>query len=275
MQDNENLAETVAREARKPFCVPADSSFIAVPDGWKLQETEALEGQPWRKKAVVALDDDTGYIDYIKRHGHGDTTTIWCEANYEKGRVGYTCVLNDHGGDTEAQEWRDHIASFVPEKSVEWKRWTENNARTMEQVEFATFIENNLADIATAEGYPTGTDMLHVATNLEITQDSSIKSAIRLQSGGVRISYIEDANAETAKFMDCYSQFAIGIPVFRGGEAYQINCRLKYRLNAGKLKFWYELIRADKVLEASARTLTEKIKNETTFPMFHGKPFTE
>lgn len=272
-ENQENIAATVAREARKPFPIPAETAFIAVPDGWKLQDTEEIDEAPRRKKGTVSLDDDTGYIDYIKRHGAANTTTIWCDADYEKGLVSYACVLNDHGGHESAQEWRDHIARFAPEKSVEWKRWIDKDAKIMDQFEFATFIENNIADIATAEGFPSGTDMLHVATSLEITQDSSIKSAIRLQSGGVRISYIEDENAETAKFMEVFSQFAIGIPVFRGSDPYQINARLKYRLNGGKLKFWYELIRADKVMEASARTLTAKIQEQTTFPIFHGNPF--
>lgn len=271
--NKENIAATVAREARKPFSIPAENAFIAVPDGWHLQDTEEIDEAPRRKKSIVSLDDDTGYIDYIKRHGAVNTTTIWCDADYEKGRVGYTCVLNDHAGDEGGQEWRDHVARFSPAQSVEWKRWIEKDGKVMDQLEFATFIENNLADIATAEGFPTGTDMLHVSTNLEITQDSSIKSAIRLQSGGVRISYIEDENAETAKFMEVFSQFAIGIPVFRGSDPYQVNARLKYRLNGGKLKFWYELIRADKVMEASARTLTAKIHEQTTFPIFHGNPF--
>jgi uncharacterized protein YfdQ (DUF2303 family) len=274
MQENqENIAATVAREARKPFPLPDKPAYVAVPDGWNLQDTEALDACPRRKKSTVSLDDDTGYIDYIKRHGAPDLTTIWCDADYEKGRIGYTCVLNDHAGDEGGQEWRDHIARFTPAQSVEWKRWIDKDGKVMDQLEFATFIENNLADIATTEGLPSGTDMLHMSTNLEITQDSSIKSAIRMQSGGVRISYIEDENAETAKFMEVYSQFAIGIPVFRGSDAYQVNARLKYRLNGGKLKFWYELIRADKVMEASAKSLTVKIQEQTTFPIFHGNPF--
>lgn len=223
-ENNENIAATVAREARKPFVIQDKPAFIAVPDGYKLQDTEELEACPRRKKSIVRLDDDTGYIDYIKRHGEPATTTIWCNADYEKGLVGYTCILNDHAGEEGGQEWRDHLAHFEPTQSVEWKRWIEKNGKVMDQLEFATFVENNLADIA------------------------------------------------TAKSMEAYSQFSIGIPVFRGSDPYQINARLKYRLNSGKLKFWYELIRADKVMEASAKSMTAKIQEQTTFPIFHGNP---
>lgn len=140
------------------------------------------------------------------------------------------------------------------------------------QAEFACWIEDNMGDIATVDGFPSGTAMLTMATNLEIAQDSTIKSAIRLQSGGVRMEYVEDSNAETVKSMEVFNRFAIGVPVFWGGSPYLIEARLKYQLKGGKVDFWYELNRPDKVLEDAAKMLTVTIKSETGFPLFHGKP---
>lgn len=267
----ENIAATVAREARKPFAITSDQ--IAVPEGWTLKDTEFLQIQPRRKIANVTLGDDAGFVDYLKRHGSLASCTVWCKADYPNGDVGYTAILNDHEEAINGQQWRDHRAQFTPEKSVEWTRWTSKNKVVMSQIEFAEFIESNLADIASAEGFPTGTAMLQMATGLEITQDSKIKSAIRLQSGGVRMEYVQDDNAETASSMEVFSKFALGLPVFRGADAYQLEARLKYRLNGGKLTFWFELVRHDKVLEAAAKTLTASIHEKTGFPMYHGNPF--
>lgn len=267
----ENIAVTIAREARKPFELsPLEN---AVPDGWRIESTEYLQPTPKRKVANVTLGDDGGFIAYLKRHGSLASCTIWCDADYPNGKVGYTAILNDHDQAVDGQQWRDHIAKFSPEKSVEWMRWTSKNKVSMSQIEFAEFMESNLADIASADGFPTGTAMLQMATGLEITQDSKIKSAIRLQSGGVRMEYVQDDNAETASSMEVFSKFALGLPVFRGADAYQLEARLKYRLNGGKLTFWFELVRHDKVLEAAAKTLTASIQEKTGFPMYHGNPF--
>lgn len=267
----ENIATTVAREARKPFSITDRS--IAVPDGWSIRDTENMQPTPYRKKATVSLADDAGFVDYLKRHGSLASCTIWCDANYQKGQVDFTAIVNDHTEAADGQQWRDHLATFTPIKSVEWQRWNESHGKQMSQFDFATFIETNLADIASAEGYPTGTDMLQMATALEITQDMRIKSAIRVQSGGVRVEYVEDADAETAKSMQVFEKFALGLPVFWGGSPYKVQARLRYRLKQGVLTFWYELIRQDKVLEDAARTLTTSIKEATGFPLFHGKPF--
>jgi len=271
LNQTENIAATVAREARKPFAL--DDKSIALPDGWKLSDTESTLPTPRRKIARVSLSDDTGFNDYLKRHGLPATCTIWCDADYTKGKVSYTSIINDHQDLADGQQWRDHIATFTPDLSVEWKRWITQDRKSMSQVDFSLFLEDNLGDIASVEGYPTGSDMLTMATGLELTQDSRIKSAIRLQSGGVRVEYVQDENAETAKSMGVFSKFAIGIPVFWGGAPYKIEARLKYRLKDGKLTFWYELNRPDKVIEDAAKTLTQSIQEATTFPIFHGLPF--
>lgn len=270
-ENQENIAATVAREARKPFVLNEEQ--IAIPDGWNLRDTESLQMVPRRKIANVSLQDEAGFVDYMARHGIAVRCTIWCDADYPNGKIGYTTIINDHGAEMDDQEWRDHIARFTPAQSVEWKRWNLSNKKVMSQLEFANFLETNLGDIASVEGFPTGTDMLNMATGLEITQDSRIKSAIRLQSGGVRMEYVQDDNAETAQSMEVFSKFAIGIPVFWAGDAYQLEACLKYRLNSGKLTFWYELNREDKVLEDAARTLTASIQEKTGFPLFHGNPF--
>jgi len=248
-QEAENIAATVAREARKPFAIKddADALMVAIPDGWKLESTENQLPSPLRKKASVLLADSDSFVSYMS-------------------------IINDHGEEVDGQQWRDHIAKLTPAKSVEWQRWTNKDRQRFSQAEFACWIEDNMGDIATADGFPSGTAMLTMATNLEIAQDSTIKSAIRLQSGGVRMEYVEDSNAETVKSMEVFSRFAIGVPVFWGGSAYMVEARLKYQLKGGKVDFWYELNRPDKVLEDAAKTLTSTIKGETGIPLFHGKP---
>ena len=267
----ENIAETVARETRKPFELGPNQ--IAVPAGWEVKDTESLLDAPRRKKAHVGISTTPDYINYLKRQGSLDSCTIWCEADYSIGKVEYTAILNDHMENKDGQQWRDHIATYAPAKSVEWKRWNDANAKVMDQMAFANFLETNFSDIASVEGYPTGSDMLVMATGLEIIQDSRIKSAVRVQSGGVRVEYVDDANAETAKSMEVFSKFALGLPVFWGGAAYQVEARLKYKLREGRLSFWYELTRPDKTLEDAALSITAAIQSGTGFPMFHGNPF--
>jgi uncharacterized protein YfdQ (DUF2303 family) len=273
MDTVKNIAETVAEEARKPFPISAnDSTHIAVPEGYKLEDMEKFLSAPRRKTGRVSLTDTESFIAYSKRHGSLETATIWCQADYSNGKVSFAAVLNDHGEKPDDQQWRDHTASFKPEFSEEWKRWDGHDKKEFNQAGFASFLEENLKDIASVAGSPTGTQMLEMALSFEANQDMRFKSAIRLQNGGVQMNFVQDDDASTLAKMQMFDRFSLGMPIYWNGDAYQVDARLRYRVRDGKLTFWFELIRSDKVLEAATKTLIEKIKDGTGFPFFFGIP---
>ncbi|MFT4171783.1 MAG: DUF2303 family protein [Rhodocyclaceae bacterium] len=274
-----NLAETLAREMKAPIelagAPEGARKRIALPPGWKMEEKDdsKLAPAPFRKLAVVRLHDAESFTDYIQRHGIENQTTIWCAANYTAGSVQFLAVVNDHGAASHAAAWRDHRATFQPEFSEEWKRWVGMNKKPFTQVEFAAFIEDNIKDVASVEGSPTGSQMLEMAIAFEANQDVRFKSAVRLQNGGVQMAFIQDDDAQTLQKMQVFDRFSIGLPVFWNGDAYRIDARLRYRVRDGKLTFWFELIRQDKVLEAATQTLIQAIREKTAMPFFFGDPF--
>lgn len=281
LNESDNFAETLARELKKPHEIGSNADAhlkrIALPPGWKLEEHDdsATLAAPLRKRATVRVRDVESFIAYVKRHGSLTDCTIWCLANYVEGKVAFTGILNDHGEDDTAQAWRDHKAFYTPEFSEEWRRWVGANKKVFTQTDFAAFIEENLRDIASPDdsGLPGGNAMLEMAMSFEATQDMRFKSAVRLSNGGVNLSFVQDDDAQTLERMSVFERFAIGIPVFWSGDAYRVDARLRYRVKDGKLVFWYELIRQDKVLEAAATTVIDTIKEKTGNPFFFGEPF--
>lgn len=247
---------------------------VALPPQWTLTEKndEALLQVPNRKHGTIQLDDVDSFIKYITRHIIKDQTTIYCIADYAEGKVSFRAVINDHNGNPDGQQWRDYVALYTPKASVEWARWLISNKQPFSQFDFAMFIEDNLADIAAVEGMPTGQQLLEMALSFQASQDMKYKSAIRLQNGGVNMSFVQDDDNQTLMNMKMFEKIAIGIPAFWNGDAYRIDARLRYRVKEGTLRFWYELIREDKVLQDAAETLIIKIKAETGVDLYFGKP---
>jgi uncharacterized protein YfdQ (DUF2303 family) len=278
--ETENIAQTVAAVAKQPMVLLDEDALarhrkvIALPQGWShhVIDEEKNQRHPRRAVGTFNFDEIDSFAAYVNRHGEPEGTTVWCKADFPKGQLYFRAVLDDHDS-TGIPGHREWIAGWEPAKSEEWKEWTTNSGKQMSQVEFAYFIEQNLKDIATAEGYPSGTQMLAMATNLDITQDSKFKSQAKLQSGGVRLTYIEDSDEATEKAMEIFSKFAIGVQVFRGADGFRIDARLRYRMNQGKLTFWYELIRPDVTLEEASQKLVLQLREKvTTFPLFFGLP---
>jgi uncharacterized protein YfdQ (DUF2303 family) len=271
LDDNtrENIAQTLARELPKAAIVAKLAvddlvahdgiTFIATPKGSTVEkhDFESLLPHPRRTKAAAVLNDADSFLAYVQRHATA-RSVCWASFNPQTFTLAFKAVIDEH--DKEAAGWRAHSASYTPDMSAEWKVWAAQNEKPQGQLEFASFIERHEPDIAYLDGYPTSLQMLAMATEFEANSEKRIKSVARLQGGGVRLEYVDDDNDATLSQMKVFERFQIGIPVFWAGPAYRIDARLKYRHGSGKVSFWYELIRADRVHEAAAKDLIERVR---------------
>ena len=276
-----NLAETLADVLPKAIklgdveCNAEGLSIThyAVPKGTDLKEIrtdlEATLPNPRATKAVAKFSDIVSFLAYVERHAN-DGTVTWCSFDPQTFALSFNAVFDEHT--KEKAGWRAHRAEFKPDFSSEWKAWKGKNTTDMPQIEFAEWIQEHDEDInSTTQGLPTSLEMLRMATEFVANEERTLKSTARLQSGGVRLTYIADPDAGTTETMSMFEKFAIGIPVFQGGSAWGLTARLKYRINSGAVKFRYELVRADRVHEGAARELIDVIRGGLkTVPLLMG-----
>ena len=269
--NQKNMAETLAEVLPRASIIGVVESpagvagmhiaHYALPKGTELKEVktdlEALLPNPRRTKAKAEFATVDSFLDYVKRHADERTVT-WCDFNPQTFALNFTAVIDEHT--KTAAGWRSHTARLVPDMSAEWKSWKGMDTKPLAQVAFAEWIEAHEDDITAANGLPSSLQMHEMATNFVMNEERILKSAVRLQSGGVNLTYIADPDKGTTEAMKLFEKFAIGIPVFHGCPPWSITARLKYRNNSGKLSFFYELIRADRVHDAAAKELIQKIR---------------
>ncbi len=257
--------------AVQPVIAHGGTPYVAVPDGHKVHDLEHLLTDPARKRGSVIVTDSDSFIFYTKKHGSLDDCTVYAAINSEASYFNLVAVINDHGADK--PQWRDHRCTFEPKQAVEWKRWLGKNKQTFSQADFATWLEDNLPDIASVDGMPSGTDILAMALGFEANADKRLRSKINLQSGGVQFEFIDDEDKDTRARMHVFERFTLGLPVFDGSaSAYPLEARLKYREKDGKVTFWYELIRPDRVFKTAVTDELTRIKEGTGFPIISGVP---
>lgn len=276
LDGRENLAQTLAREMKAPSILLAGDSVmeVALPPDWKLQQVdrEKFDEHPRRLVTAAVATTKDAFGDYVNRHSDSATSTVWCSQDPVAGKVSFRALIDDHNP-AGAPSWRGHGAKFDPPFSVEWDSWIRHNKQPVSQEAFAIFLEENQADIAGGNGYPTGADMLAMALDFQAKQEQQFKSAMRLQDGGVRMEYIADADKGTIDSMKVFERFQIAIPVFRDDAVrYPIVARLRYRHPSGKLAFWYELVRPDLMFQKSSDALVDYIREKCGMPFFFGNP---
>lgn len=273
---SENHIQTLQKAIAQPVLLETLSSSrvknYAVPNGYHIETDANLEQhQPYpnRMKGDVLFVDMQSFIDYVNLYKTPETR-LYAEVNTENTSsvpLQMRAVFNEHEPKSLKEYpnagWRDFGAYFVPKASYEWKIWTKNNRDPMGQFNFAVFIEDNIKDIHQSNnkvGMPSGTDMLNLAVNFELTQDKHIKSIVRTQSGGTRLDFIDTEDAATQERMEAFNEFAIGIPVFFHGKGYEIFAKLRYRQKSQQLNIWYELVRPDLIIDAAVTNLLTEIE---------------
>lgn len=275
-----NLAETLADVLPKAAVlheidtgVPGYKvAHVAVPKNAELKEIktdlEALLPNPRRTNATAVFTDAPSFLAYVQRHA-AQGSAAWCKFDPQTFALDFTAVFDEH--ENGKAGWRAHKAKFTPDMSAEWKAWKKQDRQPLAQVNFAEWIQEHEDDITTANGLPTSLQMLEMATNFVANEERALKSTVRLNSGGVRLTYIADPDKGTTEDMKIFERFAIGIPVFHGGQAWQLTARLKYRNNSGKVSFFYELVRPDRVHDGAAKELIGQIRQGLGgVPMFMG-----
>lgn len=269
MDYENNLAETIAREARKPLALTVQPTLVvhAVPEGYTLDVRDPHKDDPNRLRGSTHFDTVESFIQYLNTFGKAGQR-VYCRADYLKGSCQMVGVINDHQKD--GADYQDHRALYAPRLTVEWTTWNQKNKAQMSQADFAMFIEDNMKDIASVDGLPSGAEMFAMARQLEINRDARIKSAIRPQSGGVVLEYVDTDDEGTVQRMQVFERFALGIKPFLEGSPYQIDARLRYRVNAGTVTFWYELIRPDLTIAAAVKDEIASVQEKAGVPVLMG-----
>ncbi len=166
--------------------------------------------------------------------------------------------------------WRDHRATFKASLTPEFLIWKNNNKQHKGQTDFAEFIEDNIADLQGAEA----STLLAVATTIQATTGIDFKSARRLQDGQSQLAYTEviDAKAGADGSLKIPQTFTLGLRIFKNGEGYKLNARLKYRIGSGAVKFWYELDRPERAVEDAFKGYVALVAEKTGYTVLIGKP---
>lgn len=231
---------------------PSRDRVALVPGNARIVDLEQFGEAPDRIRQNVKIRDAGDFTRYVNRFKNDETTVY---ANIEQTR--FVAVI-DHPG-KETPTWGEHRATYECPLSRSWRVWRGKNGTGMAQAEFAKFIEDNLPDIVE----PNASDILTISKTLEAKKSVDFQSSVRLDNGEVQITYNEEIRGTAGKgSLQVPDTFKLGIPVFEGGDHYELEARLRYRVNEGRLGMWFDLLRPERLLEDAFTQTLEKIKEE-------------
>lgn len=238
------LLLNTGKELSKPntFTAKDGMEWLLTPQGTLVsitpREYTQLAERPIRIEQAVKVGDAASFLTYHALYSDENSRAF---ADRDTNSV--RAVLDYHKSDDKTARFGKHTLTLMLRHTEEWQKWTKKNGQSMEQAEFAEFLEENAPDIVE----PSAAAMLEMATTLQATTDVQFKKAINLQSGEVQLRYEENINGKFGKGDTTIPRsFKISISVYDGQDPVQIEAMFRFRIRGEKLSIWYQLLHLDR-----------------------------
>ncbi len=244
------------------------------------------ERYPERRKGIASFTDLSSFIDHVNRF-KGEDSALFADDSRAAPKL--VSVLNYHpGGLAESpSDWADHRGVYTFPLADEWTTWLGQSKSSLSQAAFAEFLEARLLDIADpalagdssrrladtiGASFATPARLLELSRGLSVRVGSAVKNAVNLATGEAQINFATEHTDDRGQPLKVPSAFLLAIPVFRGGDLYQIAARLRYRVQGGAVSWSFELHGADRIFDHAFREACDDARARTELPLFYGQP---
>lgn len=220
-----------------------------------------------------------------------DRSAIFADDNVARPRLVVVYNYDDSPTADELEErpdHRDHRAHYDFPLSEEWQAWTKvaGEDTWLPQAAFAELLEGRILDVLDPGGVPAGTRdvseklglvlanaaaLLTCAKGIAIHATQAVTQAVNLSTGETEVSFAEKHEGKGGGKVIVPSAFALRLPVFRGGVAYPVLARLRYRKTDGGIVWGVRLHRADLCFRDAFKEACDRATKETELPLFYGQ----
>ena len=238
------------------------SCYAVVPKGYELAPLEPFLPRPLRIRQHIALQDTDSFIAYVNDFKMPGGSRVFFNGEAEA----FSAVLDYHDSPDEGS-WCGHQADYKPRRSVEFTTWMASNRKGMSQVDFARFLEENMPDVVE----PSSADLLQVALTFEAKKSVEFSSGVRLANGQIQLQYDEVIRGAAQKgTIEVPETFVLGVAIHVNGPAYRIPVRVRWRLQEGKVSFWYEIVRPARYIDDALREILLRVASDTGIVVLAG-----
>lgn len=279
VQSAANLGILVARpDGLDPAQIGAGQIGVRLPPGarYEVIDLTRYAERPQRKVGTASFETVDGFCAYVKTHGEAGRTTVWAKQS----ALTVTAVLNGPAAEVDALPpdalvpplagWSDHRAVLTLRRTPEWEAWVSKSGAWCSQHDFAEFLEAHAREVVN----PSAADMLDLARTLDVKKDAAYRSAIRGDTGEIRLAYDETvtARAGQAGNLSIPAKLELGLTPFKGAPPYKVEARFRYKLKEGSLTLGIVIDRTELIDEEAFGDVLAQVGTDTGITPWHGSP---
>lgn len=262
---------------------------LAMPDGMTAHSLKKFVDEnrlvPERRSGCIHVSRLQSLIDITNRFKNSGSA-IFADASIDENSIEakiktYFDYHPESAEITDAQNL-GHTAVYQFPVSHVFQTWLDNNKSSMNQGDFALFLEEHSGEIASPSEldkyevanlkpkFADSAEIVALSRDLELYSESTLKDKRKLSSGEVELTFVQEHKDAGGNKIQIPDFFVLRVPMFEGGEPERILVRLRYRLSGSAVVWHYDLYRVDQSLDRAFSTACEKVKTSTELPLFFG-----
>ncbi|KAI93532.1 hypothetical protein T281_16115 [Rhodomicrobium udaipurense JA643] len=250
---------------------------------------EKYRVRPERRTGTADVSTLTSFIDLVNYHKDKHSAifavTSWpspqlvAVLDYHEPRI---TIEGETGGEPRHMQHRIRYRFPVTDGMG---AWTKSNGELFDQGEFAAFIEDHAAELASPteeernefeplfkERFANPNELIDLSRALEVFVGAKAKNAVRLASGERAVEFTEEHMNGKGEKVDVPGIFMLSVQAFVDGEKVRIPARLRYRIASGSIKWAYALYRWDWYLRQQVKADLDTAAADTLLPAYEGTP---
>ncbi|MEW5422675.1 DUF2303 family protein [Amorphus sp. 3PC139-8] len=253
-------------------------------------EIERFRLHPRRRKGTATALTLESFCELVNRHSDLHSA-IFADTDWRA--PGFTAVINYHesvpdgdADDSDAQARHgDHRIAYAFPLTEEWQAWIAANGERMPQDDFAAFLEERIAELATPSEderrefeplfgtkFATPAELVQLSRGLQVHVGQKIKNSRILQSGEAEVVFEETHTDASGERLVVPGLFMLSVPVFVRGQSVRIPVRLRYRAHGGAISWFFQMYRPDIVITGRVLEDLAKAAEATGLPAYEGQP---
>jgi uncharacterized protein YfdQ (DUF2303 family) len=257
--DNMQAVIDAARAGQAPVVLKTADHFevVSAPKDVQIStlNLEKYNATPFRKTGTITVFDAASLNQLLTDNAGAGHITIYVNPDANKPAI--VAILNGSGPD--GPGWGDFRVSIGFRETPQWAKWKAIDGKLLPQVDFAEFVDENLADIVA----PTGAMVMEIVTDHQAKRTVSFKSGVRLASGLIQLTNIQSDDAKVgAGNTEVPESFTLALAPIYGVKPFNIGARFRYRINDGKLLLGLKLQRIEDVMA----TVVREIEGDIVLP---------
>lgn len=212
--------------------------------------------------------EPASFKDYVASY---KSETAICKASLGSNKI--VAVLDYHGRAREGDRLSAvpnrmaHTVTLLCPWDLDYAKWREAFGKPMDQNAFANLLE----DLVHTISEPAVADLAEAIDDLRIDRAIRFKSKVNRRNGTVQFTYEEtepDGDAEGGE-VRLPEVVKIVVAMFQGGELVQLDAKLRYAIDKGKVFFTLAVPGIDKLERDQFRRIGEDVRSVTGTPVFY------